>query len=300
MLARETMVLFRECILGLKRTGRLNYSLINILPFDRTIFDNAPLFSGMHDMVCEMCREDAILPCKQSGIYAESDSVKIARNSELTEVFTDDLLTELLDDGNTYHWLPTFITESRREYRNLYNFLTGTMDIRVIRPEDFLSSFFNNTQFLRNRTKKWLVKLYNLYKTVPNLFDPREAGSNMLSVEFIRTEKGNFVSAYREIEKKEETSYSWLYVIHTNGEDEEYVPNVFLPAEDSGMEEGINYVDSYLYKHCKEFFTETLCLKKPEKYEFFIENFRRRYRDADMSSHHAGIFRFLRAICNLF
>ena len=53
--------------------------------------------------------------------------------------------------------------------------------------------------------------------------------------------------------------------------------NVFLPSKNIDDTDDIAFVDDYIFEHCKHFFTEILSLQKPNEYEFFIRDFKRRY-----------------------
>ena len=132
-LAKQTAALLRDSVIELRDEGKLDFSLLNILPIDEKVFYSAPLFEGMFEATTDMMQEENLLLCKD-GSYASSESVKIARGSDFAELFTDELLTELIDDGTDYHWLPTFLTETNKTYKTLYDFLTDTLDIEVIRP----------------------------------------------------------------------------------------------------------------------------------------------------------------------
>lgn len=61
---------------------------------------------------------------------------------------------------------PTFLTETNKTYKTLYDFLTDTLEIEVIRPENLRNNFNENRTFLMNRDDEWLIKLYNMYASV--------------------------------------------------------------------------------------------------------------------------------------
>jgi Methionine synthase II (cobalamin-independent) len=157
-LAKQTAALLRDSVIELRDAGKLDFSLLNILPIDEEVFYSAPLFEGMFDDTTDMMQEENLLLCKD-GSYASSESVKIARGSDFAELFTDELLTELIDDGTDYHWLPTFLTETNKTYKTLYDFLTDTLDIEVIRPEYLRNNFNENRTFLMHRDDEWLITL---------------------------------------------------------------------------------------------------------------------------------------------
>lgn len=271
-LAKQTAELLRDSVIELRDAGKLDFSLLNILPIDEEIFYSAPLFEGMFESTSDMMQEEELLLCKD-GTYASADCVKIARGSDFAELFTDELLTELIDDDTVYHWLPTFLTETNKTYKTLYDFLTGTLDIEVIRPENLRSNFNENRAFLPNRDDEWLIKLYNMYASVAAAFSKQRGGSNMLTAEFIKTSTGNFVAPYRKSDGST-NDYSFMWRGYENAS---YLPNVFLPSKNIDDTDDIAFVDDYIFEQCKHFFTEILALQKPNEYEFFIRDFKRRY-----------------------
>lgn len=270
-LAEQTASLLRDSVIELRDTGKLNFSFLNILPVDSDVFYSAPLFECMFNETEEMMTEEALLLCKD-GSYAAADSVKIARGADFAEVLTEELLTELLDDGTEYHWLPTFLTETNKTYKTLYEFLTDVLDIEVIRPENLRNAFNNNRAFLPRRDDEWLVKLYNMYDSVAAAFSKQRGGSNMLTAEFIKTSKGTFVAPYRKSDGNELNSF-----YYRGYENASYLPNIFLPSSNTDGMDDIAFVDEWILQRCRHFFTEILNLQKPNEYEFFMRDFKRRY-----------------------
>lgn len=270
-LAEQTAKLLRDSVIELRDAKKLNFSLLNILPFNENAFESAPLLKCMFEETEDMLRNEQVL-LNNDGSYSTADSVKIARNAELAALFTTELLTELFGKRKTYHWLPTFLTESNKSYKALYEFLTGVINIGVIRPEDLRSSFNTNKTFLYHRDDEWLVKLYNMYSAVANAFSKQRAGSNMLTAIFIKTSEGYFVAPYRK------SDGSNLYDYYKHGSDNvTYLPNVFLPSQNNNDISDIKFVDENIFRQCMHFFTDVLQLQKPNDYEFFIRDLRKRY-----------------------
>lgn len=261
-LTDQTAALLRDSVIELRDSGKLNFSFLNILPVDSEVFYSAPLFECMFSETEDMMTEEALLLCKD-GTYATADSVKIARGSDFAEVLSEELLTELLDDGTEYHWLPTFLTETNKTYKTLYEFLTDVLDIEVIRPENLRNAFNNNRAFLLRRDDEWLVKFYNMYDSVGGAFEKKRGGSNMLTAEIIKTSKGTFIAPYRKSDGTEQNA--------------SYLPNIFLSSANTDGMDDIAFVDETMQQKCRHFFTEILNLQKPNEYEFFIRDFKRRY-----------------------
>ena len=272
-LAEQTAALLRDSVIELRDSEKLNFSFLNILPVDSEVFYSAPLFECMFSETEEMMTEEALLLCKD-GSYATADSVKIARGSDFAEVLTEELLTELLDDGTEYHWLPTFLTETNKTYKTLYEFLTDVLDIEVVRPENLRNAFNNNRAFLPKRDDDWLVKFYNMYDSVGGAFEKKRGGSNMLTAQIIKTSKGTFIAPYRKSDGTEQNTF-----YYRGYENASYLPNIFLPIANTDGMDDIAFVDESMLQKCRHFFTEILNLQKPNEYEFFIRDFKRRYEN---------------------
>lgn len=259
-LAKQTTFLLRDSAIELRDLGKLNLSFLNILPVDSKAFGNKTLFKCMFDMTVDMLKTEKLLPCKY-GSYASADRVRLARNSELAELFTDKLYNELLSDEKEYHWLSTDLTENNKTYLSLYAFMIGDLGIKVIRPEDLKDAFNNNPAFLPQRDDEWLVRLYRLYETLPYVFN-RTKNSPMLTAEIIKTSKGEFIAPYRKIVGSDRTP--------------SYLPNIFLHGKNTDDQDDIALVDESIRQQCRNFFEITLNLKEPDEYDLFITNFKKR------------------------
>ena len=77
-----------------------------------------------------------VIPCK-NGEYVTAKCAKIARQDKLAALLTDELLSRLVNDNQSYHWLPTFLTETNREYEICYR--------HGIAPEKIIVSGVNKT-----------------------------------------------------------------------------------------------------------------------------------------------------------
>lgn len=259
LLAKETATLLRQTILELKEDGKLNMSFVKALPVSSKSFENYDLFKPLYEVVVSLFSTNEVIPCRDGG-YVSAKYAKIARQERLASLLPDHLLTSLVGDGHIYHWLPTFLTETNREYEHVYRFLTGMLKIDVIRPEDLRVFFAANPGFLPLRNNEWLVELYSILENVGNAFSKSKNEVNMLTADIVKTSTGEFVAPYRRTESKS------------------YIPNVFLPS-DRIKASDIYFVDDYLYNRCRHFFDDILQLQKPNEYEYFIKDFKRRYSD---------------------
>lgn len=256
-LAVETATLLRDSIRELKKSGKFNMSFVKVLPLNEKSFKNFDLFKPLYSIVLSIFRNEVIIPRKDGG-YVAAKCAKIARQERLATLLPDEMLTSLIGDGSKYYWLPTFLTETNREFEQVYRFLVGELKIGVIRPEDLRIYFNSNPTFLPNRSDEWLIQLYSLLENIGAAFSKSKNETNMLTAAIVKTSKGSFVAPYRKTD------------------DKRYIPNVFLPSEKIASDD-INIVDKKIYNNCKPFFCDILQLQKPNEYELFVKDFKRRY-----------------------
>ena len=258
---QETASLLKDSILELREHRKFNMSFFKVLPISARAFDNFDLFYPLYETTRNLFLSEPMVPCKSGG-YVLAQYAKIARQERLTNVFNDNFLTQLINDQHQYKWLPTMLTETNREYEQVYRFLTSELKVDVIRPEDLRVFFANNPNFLPTMTDGWIAELYNVLENVGAAFSKSRNESNMLTAEIVKTTTGKFVAPYRKTENRQ------------------YIPNVFLPSEIIKSKE-INTVDPALYQRCRHFFDDILQLQKPNEYEFIVKDIRKRYSNSD-------------------
>lgn len=257
-LAKETAILLRESLLELKATGKLNMSFVKALPIVEDRFDTFGLFFPLYETVRDLFRSAAIIPSKD-GKHVYAKYARIARQERLASVFSDELLTQLINDGGSYSWLPTYLTETNREYKHVLDYMTGVLNIPVIRPEDLRTYFASNPKFLPAQSLDWLVDLYSIFENIPGAFSKSRNETNMTTANIVKTASGAFVAPFRR-------------------EGKTYIPNVFLPSPKIRSTD-INFVNTELYERCRHFFDNILQLQKPNEYEFLIKDIKRRYEN---------------------
>lgn len=258
-LASETAKLLADSLIEMRNAGTLNMSFVKALPLSTRVFDSYGLFAPLYDTVKALFIKEPIIPTK-SGKYISARFAKIARQERLANLFTDELLTQLIWDGNLYRWLPTFLTETNKEYEAVYKYLTGDLKIGVIRPEDLRVFFAQSPAFLPKQSDDWLIELYSVLEHVGAAFVKTRSDATMLTAEIVKTSSGKFVAPYRKTENKQ------------------YIPNVFIPT-DKVYSDDINFVDPKIYQRCRSFFDDILQLQKPNEYEFFIKDIKKRYEE---------------------
>ena len=91
-----------------------------------------------------------MLPCRSGG-YVPANRARIARNQNLPDIFDDALYTSLVNKPYEYKWLSTELTETSKQYKELYEYLTDVLDVTVVRPEDLRNLFNENPAFLQAR-----------------------------------------------------------------------------------------------------------------------------------------------------
>lgn len=256
-LAEQTAKLLRRSILELRDMGLLDLSLIRILPLDEDDFDVYPLFYPLYKEIRDLFASEYVLPVKDGNGYTKAPNAVIARSKEIAELLPSNLISELINDRRHYEWLPVSLTETG-PFKDILYYFSSLLGIEVIRPEDLRSYFNDNHRFLENRDNDWLVRLYKLYETVPNIFSESNY-RNILDAVIVRTASNRMVAPYR----KSKSSY---------------LPNVFLPSK-KAMQADVEFVHPYLYEKCHSFFEKVLHLKVPNEYEHFVKSLEKRYAD---------------------
>lgn len=143
--------------------GKLNMGFVKVLPVTQQRFEDFNLFLPLFNTVRELFRTAAVIPSR-SGQYVFAKYAKITRQEHLANVFTDELLTQLINDGYQYYWLPTYLTETSHDYRAVRDFMTGELGIKVMLVDDLRRYSETNPKFLPQQTDDWLVKLYGLFE----------------------------------------------------------------------------------------------------------------------------------------
>ena len=258
-LANETAILLEDALIALRDAGKLNMSFVKALPLNPSAFNHFNLFYPLYEKVKRLFQYEKIIPT-QSGEYVSANEAKIPRPERLVTLFTNELLTSLHADGTKYKWLPAYLTETNSEYEHVYRYLVNELKIAVIRPEILRLYFDKNPRFLPQRTNDWLVELYTVFENVSAAFAKNKNEANTLTCSIVKTTTGKFVAPYRRADNKQ------------------LIPNVFLYSE--GIEDpDIYFVAPELYERCRDFFDIVLQIQKPNEYEFFIKDIRRRYNE---------------------
>ncbi len=265
--------LLRQSVLELRDMGLLNLSFIQILPLDEDNFRIYPLFRPLYSEIKNLLKTECVLPVNDGDGYTASANAMIARSKEIATLLPGDSLSELINDGKHYEWLPVSLTETG-PYKDIYRYFSDSLKIKVIRPEDLGKYFTNNCGFLEGRDNDWFIKLYKFFETIPNIFYESNY-RNLLDAVIVRTASNRMIAPYRKTYSS--TSYQTSYL-----------PNVFLPAQKSIQPDAddVEFVHPDLYEKCRSFFENVLHLKAPDMYDHFIKSLEKRYADTGFN----GIF----------
>lgn len=270
-LAAKTAELLYDSVLELKEMGKLNLSLLNVLPIEEKNFYNEinwfnvirssnNLMASLYDKTIELFKQQQILPCKQGG-FTNASHARLLRSRELAEIFDDDTLTALLGEHESVHWLLEEITDNSQAYQALYGYLNQKLKISQISPDNLARLIEQNPDFLPSKKEDtaWLTRFYSFLSSVPGQFNQARGGA-MLTAKIVLTNTGRFVEPFRKYAGK-------------------YLQNVFIPFE--GYEQSndgkLLFVDPVIYSSCKEFFEDVLHLEKPKEYDIWIKDIKQRF-----------------------
>ena len=255
-LVDQVAFLLRQAITELRDKHLVTAEFLNMLPFDIKVFKHLPLFSPIVESIKKMFLTEAIFPGQEGG-YWTKEQIFLSRNNEMTEIFSGNLLTELIDDGSKHVWVSSRIKQFR-EFDTLFRFMNSEIGVRVMEPIDLRPYFSEQSKFLNRQDAEWLVRLYGLYSDLPACFEEKRAKSNMLTACFVKTADGRFVAPRRR-------------------DGDKYVMNIFRPNGSESTNQVGNIVDPEIYKRCKDFFDDTLHLPVPTDSDIFLTDFASRY-----------------------
>lgn len=254
----ETIKLYKETIDYFRESGKLNYSLLNILPFNEDTFRFTTLLHPFCDVTQQMYREDNMYKTTD-GTYVNASKVRMARNRELLNLFDDATLSKLCEQE--YHWLPDNITENGTEFKNLHCFLRDRINIPVDRPEYFKYFYNKNLDFLPSMDEEWLHQFYDLYGEIKNAYG--NGKDSMKSAKIVRTNDGQFIAAYEEVQEQNQ-KFSFRL-------------NVYLLPRNGITNSKFKFVDPIFSNRHPSLFKEALLLHEPDPYSYFIDSIRSRY-----------------------
>ena len=268
--------LLADVVKWLKNAGLLSLEFLAMLPLRSDEVeekDSFTLFEPLYDEVDDLFASKKIIPTL-SGDYTDVYHSLIARSKQLVDMFSDKLISKLINDYDymlpsggirQYYWLPLSLTETNRELRKLYDYLTKEFEeddedrvVRVVRPSDISSFIRNNTDFIKNQSVNeiWLFRFYEFVGNISELHEKKATSDSMMTLPIIKTDKGKMVSPYISAGRS-------------------LIPNVFIPGEEKYQ--NINYVADSILRNCSEIIQAKFGIGLPDEYEGFVSSLRNRY-----------------------
>jgi hypothetical protein len=256
-LIQRAAELLKEAVLDIRKRGWLSLDLLNLLPFSMPNDDW--LFTPLYEMTKKLFENEKVYPVIDGG-YADKDKVRIARGgvSEggIVDIFTNQKLGLLIGEG--IKWMPTKtnngnFTEDRNSYfRDLYQFIRDKIKVPEIRNENIPGLIRNNSNFMPSINDDiWLKEFYNyLADKLKNLLGKNHDYS---TVEFIKNQQGNFVSAYKRIGN-------------------EQVPNVYKKPNGISEigEQNSEIIADFIQEKCANF-VEAMDIAEYDDYAYFTK-----------------------------
>ena len=268
--------LLADVVKWLKNAGLLSLEFLAMLPLRSDEVeekDSFTLFEPLYDEVDDLFASKKIIPTL-SGDYTDVYHSLIARSKQLVDMFSDKLISKLINDYDymlpsggirQYYWLPLSLTETNRELRKLYDYLTREFEeddedrvVRVVRPSDISSFIRNNTNFIINQSanETWLFRFYEFVGSISELHEKKATSDSMMTLPIIKTDKGKMVSPYSSAGRS-------------------IIPNVFIPGEEKYP--NINYVADSILRNCSEIIRSKFGIGLPDEYEGFVSSLKSRY-----------------------
>lgn len=266
-LANLTAELLREALEELRDTNKLNISFISALPLDENNFKDNSLYKPLHEESWKLLVDEnnPILPA-QNGGYVSLNHAVHADNKEFMHLFDDNQLTEILSyrwdyRGIDYHWVSSELNKSK--FRSLRDHLqSGDTKITKFNLQNFVEILHGDPDFIAQQSTEWLIQFYNYVSKYGSFECEQNYTANLLTIDFIRTNHGDFISPY----------------IIRRGM---YEPNIFLPIDDISSVDlachDFDLVDNVLYGNCKYFFENVLHLNQPDEFEYRVSSIKTRY-----------------------
>jgi hypothetical protein len=248
--------LLEEAIFDIKRRGWLTLEFLNLLPFNNP--DKPWIFEPLYNKTIDLLKTACILPAND-GSYINKEQAVIARGAvregSIIEIFNNQKLSLLA--GKESKWMSNDthkgnFTETDKNYFPLYVFLRDEIEINEIGNQDIPKYLRSNSDFFNSPliNDVWLQKFYNhLASKVDDMLGKRHA---FALVPFIKTSNGEFISAYKLVEK-------------------EQFLNIFTKPKNAQYNiKDIPLVDDFIVKNCEEFI-EKMGICEADDYNYFIK-----------------------------
>jgi hypothetical protein len=163
-ITEEIATLVADSLPEIRTLGLLDVEFLQILPINSELNNTLhPIYSAVFESVkFRLLSDEELLPTNTKG-YTSAHNALLARESDLTDLFTQTDIEMLFNRSN---WLETRITTGRTPRLKLY--LTNHLNIKEKRIEDFASAI--TEEFLNTKDDDWMARFYTRLNDTPALW----------------------------------------------------------------------------------------------------------------------------------
>jgi hypothetical protein len=184
-LVDETASLLVEALRWLRDHDLLDTRALHCLPLDQAKFRET-MFTPLFEVTKQALLAESLLPRFDAGHIAATYA-RLARTQELRDLFKPQQLADLFGREGKLVWLSGDITQDRTP--ELRRYLMTELDVDEVIPEAIIRKL--DKRFLKARSDKWILKLYEFLNGQPAL------RSRLHHLPLIRLKDGTQVVAHR-------------------------------------------------------------------------------------------------------
>lgn len=221
----------------LKEQGLCNVHLLESLPIQPSNFPIGTMFFPIFERTKRLLKERKFLPAT-SGNFIDATEAKIARSFDLIDLLPNNA------------WISKEITENKT--RELFEYLSGTLGVKVITPETFARYISDGSIDLNDKSDEWFVRFYAFLDEHESLFKPAQ-GRNPEGILF---SKAIFTTETNELKTKDE-----VFLPAENIRNDWPTIKSSIVANEAAM--------AFLQKH----------LRKPNKVDSIIDRISKKYTE---------------------
>ena len=144
-----------EALVWLRDHNMLDVNVLQCLPIDHGKFDDESMFAPLYDRTKEALVDRRLLPLFGGG-YATAGEIKIARSSDLRDLFAPNMLADVFQVRGPLYWLSDNITD--RSAPELRRYLREILDVDEVRPANVIGRL--DIPFLERQSNDWVRRLY--------------------------------------------------------------------------------------------------------------------------------------------
>lgn len=144
-----------DALLWLRKHEMLGVSVLECLPLDGARFGEDSMFRPLYVKIKEAFRSNRLLPVFDGGFAVVGD-IKIARSSDLRDLFTPAMLADVFAADDPIYWLSDDISD--RSTPELARYLRDVLDVDEVRPRNVMRRL--DSAFLERQSNVWVCRLY--------------------------------------------------------------------------------------------------------------------------------------------